>query len=272
MSRPRPILLGTHALGLSDGEYGDVADTCGHLLSRLAARGLHVDVVTEGKAERVERPDGFGPAMECTSSMLPNAEAIAARKDALVRTTAAGPVGEFCRGIARSSGARFVVGYHAAVEWSLRRRWAASCGMEPADANISRLLDSFYESANLVLAPTRAAQDALAARLKAPVAVLGRGVDAGAFHPDFRRNLPRHRAVKVGMKPEEAGGVIPRQRELVREGLTGRNLQKNVVRRASRRNVHSMEVQIGRPIEIVVETDRNLIASALPCAGRAPAR
>lgn len=70
MSRPRPILLSTDALDLFDGEFGEVADTCGHLLSRLAEKGLCVDVVTLGSAERVERRDGFGHAIECASSSM----------------------------------------------------------------------------------------------------------------------------------------------------------------------------------------------------------
>lgn len=190
MSQPRPILLSTDALDLFDGELGEVADTCAHLLRTLAERGVCVDVLTPGKPERVERREGgtvFRHAIGCAASCAPpSAEAIAARKYGLVHTTAAGPLGLLSRGIARSSGARFVVGYHAAVEWSLRRGSAVSCGMEAGGASISRLLDCFYDSADLVLAPTRATRNALAARLKAPVAVLGRGVDPDAFHPGLR--------------------------------------------------------------------------------------
>lgn len=187
MSQLHPILLSADALDIFDGELGEIAGTCRHLLSGLAENDLCADIVTPGSAERRDGVTVCECAIECAaSSMLPSAEAIAARRYALVHTTGAGPLGEFCRSIARSSGVRFVGGDHAAVEWSLRRQWAASCGMEPGDASISRLLNSFCDSADLVLPPTRAAQDALAARLEAPVAVLSRGVDPGTFHPDLR--------------------------------------------------------------------------------------
>jgi glycosyltransferase involved in cell wall biosynthesis len=66
-------------------------------------------------------------------------------------------------------------------------------------------LRSYFNAADLVLAPSRSVQQYLAARLRPKVAVLGRGVDSVHFHPAKRkRGADRPRALYVGrVAPEK---------------------------------------------------------------------
>lgn len=199
MSRPRPILLSTDALGGLDGVL-EVADTWRHLLIGLAERDLHIEVLgprSRGRREGGDRARAIGRAGgRAPSSVQRNVGAVAARGYALVHTTTVGPLGEFSRAVARSSGARFVVSHYGATASSLHRRLAATSAVEAGGGSVAQRIESLCDSADLVLAPTRAVQRTLADRLAAPVAVLGRGVDSRIYHPD-RRARPHGRPLRA---------------------------------------------------------------------------
>lgn len=195
MAHSHRILLSTDILDPIDGRLSEVADTGSHLRSIFVERNVDIDLLTCGSEERVERRDGVtifvqdrrrvAAAERALVSFRPCgqiATAIASRRYALVHTTTHGPLGDFSLEIARSSGAPFVVGYHAEDD-PLLRYGIATGDVLVSSPNAPR---SLFNSADLVLAPTWAKQRALAAQLKVSVAVLGRGVDHDVFSPDHR--------------------------------------------------------------------------------------
>jgi glycosyltransferase involved in cell wall biosynthesis len=123
-------------------------------------------------------------------------------------------MGVWARGVARGA-CPFVALYHTALS-----DYAAIRGRRVAGPLAGRLLGgsmdlwlrSYFNAADLILAPSRSVQQHLAARLRPTVAVLGRGVDSVHFHPAKRkRGADRPRALYVGrVAPEKNLDLLAR--------------------------------------------------------------
>jgi glycosyltransferase involved in cell wall biosynthesis len=212
------------------GETDGVTTTYRHLLPFFERLGPDVDVVAYGPEDRVliqghvrlfvHRPRlalrvdprrwidlGFG------ATTL--ARELARVPYSLVQSSTPDPMGRWAQRLARRRGWPFVALYHTALAdyAAIRARRAAG---RLAGWALGRAMDGwlagFYGAADLVLAPSESVRADLAARVPAPVAVLGRGVDSRRFRPDRRRRRAgRVRALYVGrVAPEKNLDLLAR--------------------------------------------------------------
>jgi glycosyltransferase involved in cell wall biosynthesis len=212
------------------GETDGVVTTYRNLLPFFAREGPEVDVVAYGPEDRTEEmgrvrfhvhrprlPVRVDPRrwVDLAFARTRLARTLAAAGHDLVQSSTPDPMGLWARGVARRRGVPFLAVYHTALDHYARLRAGEVLGRTMGrvlGGGMARWMDGYYGSADLVLAPSQAVRDDLAARLAPPVGVLSRGVDAELFHPGKRRRAEgRVRALYVGrVAPEKNLDLLAR--------------------------------------------------------------
>jgi phosphatidylinositol alpha 1,6-mannosyltransferase len=212
------------------GETDGVVTTYRHLLPYFARAGTEVDVLVYGPEDRV---DVYGSVrlfvhrprvplrvdprrwidLAVGGSRLAR-ERAATRYD-VVQSSTPDPLGRWARAVARRQGCAFIALYHTALaEYAAIRagRVAGAAVGRLLGRTMDLLLDRYYDSADLVLAPSESVRADLALRLRTRVDVLGRGVDCRVFHPGLRASTgSRVRALYVGrVAPEKNLDLLAR--------------------------------------------------------------
>lgn len=204
------------------GETDGVTTTYRNLIPLLERARLEIDLVSYGPEDRafargavrscVHRPRlplRVDPRrwVDLAFAGTRLAGELARTPYSIVQSSTPDPMGVWAGGVARRQGCPFVAVYHTALA-----HYAAIRGRQAAGPVVGWLmgrgmrvwLDRYYGRAQLVLAPSESVRAELAARLRPPVAVLGRGVDSEAFHPAKRRRFGRVQALYVGrLAPEK---------------------------------------------------------------------
>src|SRR5262245_32220342 len=205
------------------GETDGVTTTYRNLLPLLESGGPDVDIVTYGPEDRVEtrgRVRLFVHRPRCPLRVDPRrwidlafpatslARELARVPYDVVQSSTPDPLGRWARRGARRQGSPFGALYHTALsDYAAIRVRRAGGGL--LVWLMGRCMDAWvgrhFDRADLVLAPSESVRSELAARLRPPVAVLGRGVDSQHFNPGRRRRpFGRVRALYVGrLAPEK---------------------------------------------------------------------
>jgi len=212
------------------GETDGVVTTYRNLLPFFERRGPDLDVVAYGPEDRTEDhgrvrlhvhrprlPVRVDPRrwVDLAFSQTALARTLARTPYSLVQSSTPDPMGLWARGVARRQAVPFVAVYHTALA-----EYAAIRGGQAAGALVGGVMGrvmgawmrAYYGRADLILAPSETVRAELAATLRPPAAVLSRGVDSRAFHPDRRtRGHGRVRALYVGrVAPEKNLDLVAR--------------------------------------------------------------
>lgn len=204
------------------GETDGVTTTYRNLLGFYERSGLEADVVAYGPEDatlgagrvrmHVHRPRvalQVDPRrwIDLAFGATRLARRLASERYDVVQSSTPDPMGVWAQGVARGA-CPFVAFYHTALgEYAeIRGRHAAGAlGGRLLGFAMERWLQRYFDAADLILAPSHSVEQDLAARFRAPVAVLGRGVDCVEFDPAKRRRAAGPvRALYVGrVAPEK---------------------------------------------------------------------
>jgi alpha-1,6-mannosyltransferase len=220
--RAMRVLIAAGFLGRF-GETDGVVTTYRSLMPFFASSGHEIDIVAYDSEDTRETRGGvrlFGhrPRLPLRVDSLRRidlgfaasslARELSRQPYDVVQSSTPDPLGRWAGALARRQGCPFVAIYHTALaEYTAirARRVFGRVAARLLGAAMDAWLTSYFNAADLVLAPSRSVTAALATRLRPPVAVLGRGVDAEAYHPAKRtRQAERVRALYVGrITPEK---------------------------------------------------------------------
>lgn len=219
-SHPERILLIAAYIG-KYGETDGVVTTYENLIPRFAASGLTVDVVAYGPKDQIETFGENGNVTVYTHNphwklkIDPSRwidlgvwwssldKRIRQHRYTLVQSSSPDPLGLWAAQIAEKMNCPLLSLYHTALDQYVEIRYSKDLG-RPIGRVLGKTMrswiNSYYNRADLVLAPSEFVKDELQHRITPPIEIFSRGVDTVKFNPKHRTRPPdaKPRAIYVG--------------------------------------------------------------------------
>jgi phosphatidylinositol alpha 1,6-mannosyltransferase len=186
------------------GETDGVVTTYRNLIPRFVRWGEPVDIVAYGPRDDVQSfgrlrmivhrprlPLRVDPNrwIDLAFSATRLGRELARTRYDVVQSSTPDPMGLWARAVARRQGCPFIALYHTALGQYAAIRGEHAAGRVAGwlmGEVVEGWLRRYFDSADVVLAPSESVRADLMTTLRAPVEVLSRGVDSVAFHPDKR--------------------------------------------------------------------------------------